>query len=159
VGSGTGYIRIGDHVFLGPSCHVAGRGGVEIGAFAGLSARVHIYSVSNMPFHADRPGELATMSHAAPLDQQATVEKPVIIGEYVVIGPGAILLPGAVLGRGAVVHAFSEVSAAFPKFAIVSGHGRGTQKGWRRPGRIDPRLQAGPRPEGPASTNADSAAG
>ncbi len=156
VGSEPGYIHIGDHVFIGPSSHIAGRGGVEIGAFCGLSARVHIYSVTNLPYHADRPGELATMSHAAPLARQCTITQPVIIGDHVVIGPGAILLPGAALGRGAVVHAYSEVSSVFPKFAIVSGHGRGVQKGWRRPGGLDARLQPGSsavQPGGPSGAD------
>ncbi len=141
VGNDDGYIRVGDYTFIGPWCHIAGRGGVEIGRCVGLSARVHIYSVSNLPFHAERLGELVSMSHSVPVDFQNTVEGKVEIGDYVVIGMGSLVLPGASLGRGAIVHPYAELRTSFDKFAIVSGHGRAKRIGWRRPLRLDPRLQ------------------
>lgn len=159
VGSEKGYIRLGDYVFMGPSCHVAGRGGVEIGDFAGLAARVHVYSVSNLPFHTERLGELVTMSHSAPTSRQCTMEAPVRIGPYAVIGLGTIILPGVTLGRGVIVHAYSEVTLSFPAFAIVSGHGRGAQKGWRRPGRLDPRLSGSQNPDEKSAERAGSDGG
>lgn len=150
VGNDRGFIRIGDHVFLGPLCHLAGRGGVSIGDFAGLAARVSIYSVTNLPYHRERLGELITMSHAVSAERQSTIEAPVTIGEYAIIGIGAVLLPGAAVGKGAIVHAYSEVTESFPPFAIVSGHGRGKQQGWRRPGKLDPRLTRVPEEAGHA---------
>jgi galactoside O-acetyltransferase len=141
VGNKTGYIRIGDYAFIGPSCHIAGRGGVEIGPFAGLAARVHLYSVTNVPYHAERLGELVTMSHSVPAEQQNTLEGRVEIGDYAIIGAGTIILPNVTVGRGAIVHPYAEVRNSFDKFAIVSGHGRAKRVGWRRPGRLDPRLR------------------
>ncbi len=142
VGCDDGYIRIGDYSFIGPYSHVAGRGGVEIGRFVGLAARVHLYSVTNLPFHSERLGELNSMSHSVPTDFQNTVEGKVDIGDYSVIGMGTLVLPGVHLGRGAIVHPYSEVRDSFAKFAIVSGHGRAKRIGWRRPARLDPRLQS-----------------
>lgn len=137
VGSESGSIVIGDHVFIGPHCHIAGRRGVEIRSFAALGAQVHIYSVSTLPYHPERMGELISMSHAIPVCQQSTVVGRVTVGEYAVIGFDSLILPGVTLGLGAIVHAFAEVTTSFPNFAIVSGHGRARQQGWRRPGKLD----------------------
>ncbi|NOX58511.1 MAG: acyltransferase [Planctomycetes bacterium] len=140
VGSDDGYIRIGDYTFIGPSCHLAGRGGVEIGRCVGLAARVHLYSVSNLPYHGQRLGELVTMSHSVPADLQNTITGRLEIGDYTVIGMGSLVLPKVTLGCGAIVHPYAEVRNSFPKFSIVSGHGRARRVGWRRPARLDPRL-------------------
>lgn len=141
VGAETGKILIGDNVFIGPGSHIAGRGGVEIRSFVAIAAGVHIYSATNLPYHPEHVGELISMSHAAAPSQQYIVEEPVTIGEYVVVGYSSLILPGVNLGFGAVVHPFSEVSTSFPDFAIITGHGKGRQKGWRRPARLDPRLK------------------
>jgi len=141
VGVETGKILIGDNVFIGPGSHIAGRGSVEIRSFVAIAAGVHIYSATNLPYHPERVGQLISMSHAAASSQQYVVEGPVTIGEYVVVGYSSLILPGVNLGFGAVVHPFSEVSTSFPDFAIITGHGKGRQKGWRRPARLDPRLK------------------
>ena len=141
VGAERGEIIIGDNVLIGPHCHIVGRGGVVIKSFASLSAHVHVYSVTNLPYHPERMGELISMTHTVPFNQQSAVEARVTLSEYVTIGFNTIILPGVNIGFGAIVHAFSEVDRSFPDFAIVSGHGRARQQGWRRPGRLDPRLQ------------------
>ena len=143
VGDKHGHITLGDHVHVGPWCLIAGRGGVEIGHLTSLVGHVSVYAASNLPYHPERLGELISMSHTAPSDQQYSVEERVTVGDYAVIGLGCVLLPGATLGKGVVVHAYSEVSGAFPDFAILSGHGRAKQIGWRRPAKMDPRLTAG----------------
>ncbi|MCA9243398.1 MAG: hypothetical protein KDA32_05550 [Phycisphaerales bacterium] len=135
-----GRIRMGDHSFVGPYSHIAGRGGVEIGDFVGISARVHIYSVSNTPIRLDRPGELITMSHTVHPDRQGTIEGPIRLEDYVIVGPFATIMPNVTLGRGCVVHGYSEVGQSFPKFSVISGHGRAKHQGWRRPAGLDPRL-------------------
>jgi hypothetical protein len=66
VGNKEGEIIIGDNVFIGPHCHIAGRGGVEIQSFVALAAKVHIYSVSNLPYHPEKMGELISMSMQLP---------------------------------------------------------------------------------------------
>lgn len=135
-----GSVRIGNHSFIGPYSHIAGRGGVEIGDYVGISARVHIYSVTNTPIRMDRPGELITMSHTVHPDAQSTIEGPVRIEDYAIVGPFAVILPNVTLGRGSVVHSCSEVTQSFPKFSVISGHGRAKHQGWRRPARLDPRI-------------------
>ena len=142
VGADSGSIIIADNVFIGPHCHMAGRGGIEIRSFAALAAHVHIYSVTNLPYHPERMGELISMTHTSPSYLQSTIEGRVTVGEYAAIGFNSLLLPGVTLGFGAIVHAFAEVCRPFPDFAIVSGHGRARQQGWRRPGELDQRLQS-----------------
>ncbi|MCK4782946.1 MAG: hypothetical protein KAV87_04285 [Desulfobacteraceae bacterium] len=129
-------------MFIGPHCHIVGRAGVEIRSFAALSAHVHIYSATNLPYHPDRLGELMSMTHTVPFSQQSATEARVTVSEYVTIGFNSIILPGVSVGVGAIVHAFAEVHKSFPDFAIISGQGRARQQGWRRPGALDPRLQS-----------------
>jgi galactoside O-acetyltransferase len=140
VGQGDGYVHIKDHVFIGRGGHIAGRGGVVIESFVGISARVHIYSVTNTPYDINRPGELISMSHSIPQAQQSTITGEVTIGPYAVIGLGNLILPGVTIGKGAVTHAYAEITRAVPKFAVMKGFARDKQQGWRRPGRLDARL-------------------
>jgi galactoside O-acetyltransferase len=142
VGSDGGEIVIEDGVLLGAFSHIAGRGGVRIGEFTATGANVHIYSVTNLPYHMERLGELVSMSHTIPVSQQSVEESSVDIGSYVFLGYGSLILPGTSIGDGTIVHALAEVSGGFPAFAILSGHGPAKQKGWRRPAAIDPRLDA-----------------
>lgn len=62
------------------------------------------------------------------------------VGDYAFfMGLDSVLLTGVTLGRGAVVHPYTEVSRSFPGFANVVGPGKASQRGWRRPARLDPR--------------------
>ena len=135
VGNDTGFIRIGDYVYIGPYGHMAGRGGIEIGSFSAMAAHVHIYSVTNLPYDLRRPDTLISMSHTLPFKDQCTVEDEVRIGQYAVIGKNAMILPGVTLGEGVIVHPHAEVRRSCPDFAILSGYGRAKQQGWRQPPR------------------------
>ncbi|MCP4592253.1 MAG: hypothetical protein GY842_16085 [bacterium] len=135
-----GRMVIGDYSHIGPRCHVAGRGGVEIGDFVVIEAGAHVYSATNMFVHAEHPGQLVSFSHTAPRSFQSTLEAPVVLGDYSMVGFGSIVMPGASIGMGAIVHPHTQVIGAYPAFANITGPGRSRQNGWRRPSRRDPRL-------------------
>ncbi|MBN2559853.1 MAG: GNAT family N-acetyltransferase [Phycisphaerae bacterium] len=135
-----GWIRIGDYVHVGPGVHIAGRGGVEIGDMVGISANAHFYSASNTIELPSDPGQLISMSHIAPHDQQHIIEAPVIIEEYAFIGMMARIMPGVRVGRAAIIHANTELRRSVPAFANIGGVHQGRQIGWRKPRRPSPRL-------------------
>lgn len=135
-----GRVSIGDYVHIGPRCLVSGRGGVEVGDFVSIEAGVHVYSASNTLMNPEHPGQLISVSHAAPDGFQHAIESPVVIGDYAVVGFGSLLMPGAAVGLGAIVHTHTQVVGQYPPFANITGPGRAKQNGWRRPPKPDPRL-------------------
>lgn len=135
-----GSITIGDYVHLGPSVHIAGRGTVVIQDCVGISALTHIYSATNTIELPSDPGQLISMSHMAPPNEQHIYEAPVIIEPYAFVGMMSRIMPGTRIGFGAVVHAATELSGDVPPFANYAGLPRGKQIGWRRPRRISPNL-------------------
>lgn len=136
-----GSIIIGNCVHLGPSVHIAGRGGVTIGDFVGMSANVHLYSATNTIEHPTDPGQLISMSHVAPRTHQHIIEKPIVIQEYAFVGMFTRIFPGVRIGRGAIVHANSELTRDVPAFANFGGGTRGRQIGWRKPRRLSSNLR------------------
>jgi acetyltransferase-like isoleucine patch superfamily enzyme/ribosomal protein S18 acetylase RimI-like enzyme len=141
-----GYIKIGNYVHLGPGVHIAGRGGVEIHDFVGIMANAHLYSATGVVERPDDPGQLISMSHMAPHDQQHIIESPILIEEYAFIGMMTRILPGVRVGQGAVVHANCELVRSVPAFANIGGIARGRQIGWRKPRRRSLQLETTERP-------------
>ena len=139
-----GSIEIGEYVHLGPGVHIAGRGGVKIGDYVGISSNAHLYSATGVIERPSDPGQLISMSHMAPRDQQHTIERPIVIEPYSFIGMMTRILPGVRVGFGAVVHANCELTRDVPAFANIGGVARGRQIGWRRPRRRSAKL----RPDG-----------
>lgn len=139
-----GSIEIGEYVHLGPGVHIAGRGGVTIGDYVGISSNAHLYSATGVIERPADPGQLISMSHMAPRDQQHTIERPIVIESFSFIGMMTRILPGVRVGYGAVVHANCELTRDVPAFANIGGVPRGKQIGWRRPRRRSAKL----RPDG-----------
>lgn len=137
-----GSIVIGNFVHVGPNVHIAGRGGVEIGDFAGIMAHAHLYSATGVIEKPEDPGQLVSMSHMAPPDQQHIVEAPIIIEPYALVGMMARIMPGVRIGRGAIVHSNAELTKDVPPFANFGGIPRGKLIGWRRPRRRSLKLSA-----------------
>lgn len=143
-----GWITIGNYVHLGPGVHIAGRGGVEIQNMVGVSANAHFYSATNTFEKPSDPGQLISMSHMVPYDQQYVYEKPIIIEEYAFIGMMARIMPGVRVGRAAIVHANTELVRDVPALANYGGVARGRIIGWRKPRRLSPRFALGTKPAG-----------
>jgi galactoside O-acetyltransferase len=134
-------IFIGDYCFIGPSSFIGGCDTIIMNDYSSLSAGVRVYSASNLPTHPKHPGQLMSMAHAAPADQQYEIRGKVEIGTYAFVGINSIILPQVTLGRGSIVHPYTEVTKSFPSFANIMGPGKARQIGWRRPLRLDPRRE------------------
>ncbi len=134
-----GYIRIGNFVHLGPGVHIAGRGVVHVHDMVGIMANAHLYSATGVVERPGDPGQLVSMSHMAPHDQQHIVEAPIVVEEFAFIGMMARIMPGVRVGRGAVIHASCELVRDVPAFANIGGAPRAKQIGWRKPRRKSPR--------------------
>ncbi|GAG41058.1 unnamed protein product, partial [marine sediment metagenome] len=90
-------ISIGKGVHIGPGTIIHGTGGVTIGDYAAVAAGSIIYSARNLPEDPSRPGQLISMSHAAPEDNQYKVWASVVIEEYAFIGLNVSILPGVTI--------------------------------------------------------------
>jgi acetyltransferase-like isoleucine patch superfamily enzyme len=150
-----GAITIGDYSHIGPGVHIAGRGTVVIGDFVGVSALTHIYSATNAIEEPRDPGQLISMSHMAPPDQQHVVEGPIVIEPYAFIGMMARIMPNVRIGFGSVIHAAAEVTRDVPPFANLGGPPRGRQIGWRRPRRKSPHHASSRDGKAPGTPTAD----
>lgn len=139
-----GSITLGNYVHLGPGVHIAGRGGVTIHDCVGISALTHLYSATNAIELPSDPGQLISMSHMAPPNQQYIVEGPIEVEPYAFIGMMARVMPNVRIGYGAVVHAAAEVTRDVAPFANYGGPPRGRQIGWRKPRRRSPHLKESP---------------
>jgi galactoside O-acetyltransferase len=108
-------ISIGNYVHLGPYVALMGRAGITIEDFAGLSARVSVFTATDDY----RDGHLTNPTVPERLRQ--TREAPVLIGKHAVIGAGTVILPGVEIGKGASVGALSLVQKSVPPYAIALG--------------------------------------
>jgi acetyltransferase-like isoleucine patch superfamily enzyme len=137
-----GSISIGNFVHLGPGVHIAGRGGVEVRDYVGIMANAHLYSATGVVERPLDPGQLISMSHMAPPDQQHIFESPILIDHYAFIGMMTRIMPGVKIGFGAVVHGNCEITRDIPPFANIGGIPRGRAIGQRLPRRPSARLRS-----------------
>jgi galactoside O-acetyltransferase len=111
----SGYIRLGSYIHIGGYCHLAGKGGITMGDFSGLSQRVHLYSASD-----DYSGRHMT-NPMVPEELTGATVRPIHIGRHAIIGAGTVLLPGVTLGEGAAVGALALVTHSQAEWTISSG--------------------------------------
>ena len=114
-------VRVGRGVHIGPGTIIHGTGGVTIGDYAAVAAGSVIYSSRNLPEDPDRPGQLISMSHAAPPDMQRWARDAVTIEDYAFIGLNVCILPGVTVGRGAIVNSGAVVANDVPAYSIFGG--------------------------------------
>lgn len=148
-----GFIKIGNHVHLGPGVHIAGRGRVEIHDMVGISANAHLYSATGTFERPDDPGQLISMSHMAPEDQQFVYEGKIVVEEYAFIGMMTRVMPNVRIGRAAIVHSNVQVDRDVPAFGNFGGLPRGRLIGMRRPRRKSPKFR--PESDGDGQTAAE----
>ena len=124
-------VRIGKGVHIGANAVILGSGGVTIGDYAAVAAGSCVFSARNLPEMPARPGQLISMSHAAPANNTYIVWDTVVIEEYAFIGLNAVILPGVTVGRGSVVNSGAVVAKDIPAYAIV-GSAKSSIVGRRR---------------------------
>jgi galactoside O-acetyltransferase len=114
--AGTGGIEIGSHVHVAAYVSLMGAERITVGDFAGLSARVSIYSSSD-----DYSGRAMT-GPTVPDRFRAVDSRPVNIGRHAIIGSGSVVLPGVTIGECVAIGALTLVRKDCEPFTIHSGN-------------------------------------
>jgi acetyltransferase-like isoleucine patch superfamily enzyme len=115
--AGNGGIVIGDNIHLAAGCYLFGSGGaITLEDFAGLSARVAVYTAS------DDYTEGFLTNPTVPDEFRRVAAGPVVVGRHAIVGSGSVILPGVTLGFGASVGALSLVRTSVGECEIVTGN-------------------------------------
>ena len=113
--AGSPHLSIGRNVHVSVYTCILGDASVEIGDFAGVSARCSIFSSSD-----DFSGAWMT-GPTVPDRLRGVTSGPVLIGSHTIVGAGTIILPGVTIGESAGVGAGSLVREDIAPFTIVAG--------------------------------------
>lgn len=111
----TGYVVIGSYVHIGAQCYLAGKGGIRLEDFSGLSQGVCIYSGSD-----DYSGEYLT-NPTVPIEYLNIKLAEVIVGRHVIVGARTVILPGCQLGDGCAVGSLSMVKSSLKPWTMYAG--------------------------------------
>jgi len=107
----TGYIRIGDHVYIGTGTTLFGHMGLEIGDHALLAQNITLTPYSH--YYDDPNANIIT--------QGGRCQK-VTIGRDVYIGMGVCIMYSGSVGDGSVVGAGSVVVKPIPEYSVAVGN-------------------------------------
>ncbi|RRS10095.1 acyltransferase [Pseudoalteromonas sp. J010] len=113
--AGSGGVSLGNYIHIGAYSSLIGDAAITLADYAGLSARVTIYSSSD-----DYSGQWMTNPTVDETFTNVT-SKPVYLGKHCIIGAGSIILPGVTLNDGVAVGAQSLVTRSVDEFKIVAG--------------------------------------
>jgi dTDP-4-amino-4,6-dideoxy-D-glucose acyltransferase len=113
--AGEGGIEMGSYVHIACYVSLIGKERITLGDFAGLSARVSVYSSSD-----DYSGAALT-NPTVPDEFKKVDHRPVVIGRHCIVGAGAIILPGVTLEDGSAVSALALVTKDCEAFTIYGG--------------------------------------
>ncbi len=111
----SGRIQLGSHVHIGAYSALFGSQGIILGHYAGLSARVTIYTTSD-----DYLGR--GMTNPTIPEQFRHVKKgATVLGDHVIVGAGSVILPQVTIGEGSAIGAMSLVTISVAPWKIASG--------------------------------------
>lgn len=113
--AGPAGMRIGRNVHIAAYCSLVGQEKIELDDFAGLSARVSIFSSTD-----DYSGGALT-NPTVPAAFLNVRSAPVVLGRHVIVGAGSVILPGVALGLGASVGALTLIRKNVDEYAIMAG--------------------------------------
>lgn len=113
--AGAGGIAIGRHVHIACYSSLIGAGPILIEDFAGLSARVSVFSSTE-----DTSGEWLT-NPTIPAGYRQPICGPVRISRHALIGSGSVVLPNVTVGAGAVVGPLTLVARDLEEFTVYLG--------------------------------------
>jgi acetyltransferase-like isoleucine patch superfamily enzyme len=103
-----GKLTIGKETFINFDCRLACGGGISIGDYCQISARVSFETIDH---------DLLPVSDGKRPSHHASIT----VGNSVWIGSGAILLPGVTVGDGAVIAAGAIVTRDVAPYTLVGG--------------------------------------
>jgi|SRR5581483_751194 len=115
IANAGGWIRLGSFIHVGAHCYLAGRGGIEMEDFSGLSQGVRVYSVTD-----DYSG-LHLTNPSVPAEYLGLEVGTVRLERHVIVGAGSVILPGVVLKEGAAVGALSLVTKDLEPWGVYFG--------------------------------------
>lgn len=109
-------IMIGDHVHIAAGCYLFGSGGkITIGDFAGLSARVSLFTATDDYL-------LGYMTNPTVPDKYKRVTKgDIVLNKHALVGCSAVIMP-CTLGVAVSVAALSFVNKNVADFEVVKGY-------------------------------------
>lgn len=107
---GHGFVKIGDHSYIGCNAVIGAGGGIRIGNNVLIGQNVNIHSENH---NFEDPNRL--------IREQGISCKGIIIEDDVWIGSKATILDGVIVGCGAVIAAGAVVTHSVPAYAVVGG--------------------------------------
>lgn len=114
--AGVGGIYIGNNVHIAASVFIYGGGGkVTLESFAGLSARVTIYTST------DDFVEGNLTNPTIPEKYRKLTQGPVLIRKHALVGVNSVIMPGVELGMASSIGAMSFVKKSIKEFDIAAG--------------------------------------
>jgi len=102
-------ISVGDHVWIGRECQLAGMGGITIGNYVMLAFQTALQSAGH------------EIGGGGPMRMQSIVKAPIIIGDDVWLGARSMVRYGVTIGDGAIVGMGAVVVKDVPPRTIVGG--------------------------------------
>lgn len=115
ISGGVG-ISIGNFVHISGGCYLAGRFGITMEDFSGLSQDVKIYSQT------DDYREGSFTNPTVPGEYVKTKSGSVTLEKHVIIGSGSIVLPGCTLSEGSSVGALSVIRKSTQAWKVYFGN-------------------------------------
>lgn len=104
------YIRIGNHVGIGPFASLGGAGSLEIGDDCIIG-----------PYFSCHPENHVFDQMQVPIRLQGVERKGIKIGSNCWIGAKVAILDGVEIGEGSVIAAGAIVTESFPAFSVIGG--------------------------------------
>ena len=104
----VGNVDVGENTWIGPYTSLDGSGGLVIGKFCSISAKVNIISHDTVKWALSGGKEMYDF-------------KPISIGDFCFIGTGAYIGKGVSLGDHCLVAAGAIVVNSFPSNSIIGG--------------------------------------
>ena len=112
----NGEITVGSYVHISSNCELyAGRAGITMMDFSGLSSRCTLYATSD-----DYSGACLT-NPTVPAAFRRETEAPVVLEKHVIMGVGCAVLPGAVIAEGCSVGSMSLIARSTEPWGIYAG--------------------------------------
>ena len=111
----SGYIHIGNYVYIGRNCNLVGSLGIEMKDFSAISSNSCVYSTSD-----DYKGNFLT-GQAVPKQYTTQIGGKVTIGKHVIIGTTVTIFGKCKIGEGCSIGAMSFIKKDLEEWGIYAG--------------------------------------
>ncbi len=108
-------VRLGNHVFVGDLCHLAGSDGITLEDFSAVAPGCHLFSGSD-----DYTGQKLT-GPTLPKELLGGPAGRVTLHRFVILGAGTVVHPGVEIGEGVAVGSLGLVRTDLEAWGIYAG--------------------------------------